>query len=181
MKNRPFSCLYAVLLLRWREPCGNPCCWLSGSARVSPTKEGCDSSRKQRRLYIDLVCLDSHPVFPLTPSSPTSSPPLANVLPIHLREHSERLLRTQVHHHILHPTLEHIKDNTLDLSNLVDGVVQLFDNGEVNATERGQAKCAAKVYLAIIYAFGKRGFTQIAHAPHLWLEVWTSGYGGKLV
>jgi hypothetical protein len=83
-------------------------------------------------------------------------------------------------HHILCPTLDALKDNMLDLSNLVDGVVKLFDNADVVATELGQATCAAKVYLAIIYAFEKKGFTQIAHAPDLWLDVGSGVYEVKL-
>ena len=82
-------------------------------------------------------------------------------------------------HHILRPTLDALKDNTLDLSDLVDGVVQLFDQADVNATELGQANCAAKVYLAIIYAFEKKSFTQISHAPDLWLDVGNSVYEVK--
>lgn len=70
-------------------------------------------------------------------------------------------------HHILHPTLNALKDGTLDLSNLVAGVVKLFKNAEDGETELGQAICTAKVYLAIVYAFVKKGYLRIAHAPDL--------------
>ena len=79
-------------------------------------------------------------------------------------------------HRIIRPTLASITDPTLDLTNLVAGVVELFDHAGVGSTEEDQASCAAKVYPAIISVFEQKGYMRIAHAPDLWLDVGTSIY-----
>ena len=46
-------------------------------------------------------------------------------------------------HRISRPTLASITDPTLDLTNLVAGVVELFDHAGVGSAEEDQANCAA--------------------------------------
>lgn len=79
-------------------------------------------------------------------------------------------------HRIIRPNLTSIIDPTLVLTNLVVGVIDLFDHARVGSTKKDQASCAAKVYLAIISAFEQKGYMRIAHAPDLWLDVGTSIY-----
>ena len=77
---------------------------------------------------------------------------------------------------IIRPTLASITDPTLDLTNLVAGAIELFDHAGVGSTEKDQASCAAKVYLAINSAFEQKGYMRIALAPDLSLDVGTSIY-----